>query len=62
MTNERITQLDQRYANMIAECASGDNESDHGLADELLLALLTVIGCHKAVEAYNEASKNFWCA
>ncbi len=39
------------------QCSTGDNEYNHGKADELLCDLLTLLGYTKTVEAFKAVEK-----
>lgn len=50
--------LDNMYAERIQNsCHTGDDERDHVEADEIVCNLLTELGFHKVVEAYEDVGK-----
>jgi hypothetical protein len=55
--NTAIKQLDKIYSEKLNSCFSGDVESDHSVADDLLCELLEVTGFKKTVEKYKEVKK-----
>jgi hypothetical protein len=49
---------DETYAQKIREdCMSSDYEADHGNADDILVALLTELGYHETVKAWEAVGK-----
>lgn len=53
-----VEQLDKATAETIAErCMFGDEEADHGNADEILCTLLSALGFNKTVEAFRKVEK-----
>lgn len=57
MTNLQIESMDRKYAALLAAIGSGDPESEHGEADDLLLQLLRDLGFVKVIEAFDAVKK-----
>ena len=54
----QIPTKDRVFAERIkSEAMSGDNETDHGTADDLLCELLVSIGCSESVAAFQAVGK-----
>lgn len=49
--------MDRKYAALLAAIGSGDPESEHGEADDLLLQLLRDLGFVKVIEAFDAVKK-----
>ena len=62
-TLQDIANIDQLFADLLkSECNTGDNESDHVRADDLIVELLKALCCDKSAEEYANQREGFWYA
>lgn len=53
-----LEKADKDFAEAIAnQCSHGDTEAAHCTADDIIIQLLLVLGCSKAVEAWKRVDK-----